>query len=997
MAVPGPPELGRGVVVLPRAVPPAPWDGCPRVVIDHSVLDDPAAALATLQDAWFARRPLVVELAVDSKVLQERESSMLPVHDLSPRFEFALERLHFLVWANNYDARNGAPIWWHGRKALRSFATQGIEESETADIELADGTPLWVDGGPFAPTADAGGFRIVHRWNTEAGSLSPVGHHAPEADLAADQAAAVSHPAGGARVIAPAGSGKTRVLTERLRYLLEERGAAPSSVTALAYNKKAADELQERCGALVTSRGPHIRTLNSVGLSICNEFGGPGRLDVLEEPRVRDLVQQIFEVRRQANTDTVLPYIDALSAVRLGLTPPAAVEEQIPDASGLAEGFGAYREALLQAGAVDFDEQIYRAIEILLRNPEARSAAQARCRHLLVDEFQDLNPAHMLLIRLLSAPTYDIFGVGDDDQVIYGYAGATPEYLINFKDYFAGARAYALEVNYRCPPAVVTAATHVLSYNTARIAKAITTPSGSTDALPAFGDPLREHGPVAVIDTDAELMAQTAVSAVSAWRDAGVAPDEIAVLSRVNSTLLPVQVALSEAGIPSNAPLSVDVLRRTGIATTFAYLRMGLSPEAIRREDIAQTIRRPSRGIAPNVTEMLSERSMTSVHDIRRLAGRLSGRDVSKLTDYADSIDAVVKACRDSSAAAVRAVRTDVGLGETMDVLDSSRRGADRSTHADDLLALESLAALHPDVASFEPWLRAALGRRPPEGPSVHLSTVHKIKGREWEHVIVYGASKGLFPHRLSDDGEGERRVFHVALTRAIRQVLVLADARDPSPFVAELDGSRAHTPVLRARREARAPGEASASRSTTLLNKLRGQSQTGRRGARATPPRPLPTTPVVTAEVGLAFEHGGHVGTVVELAESAAIIEVGSARLRVPYGTEVRVQATTMQLVSPEQGADSSDPAETYVQALREWRSTAAKSASVPAYVVLNDAELVGIATTRPTTLAELAQCKGVGPVRLERWGDELLAALDGAEGDGAGAGATVTEGVQG
>ena len=175
----------------------------------------------------------------------------------------------------------------------------------------------------------------------------------------------------------------------------------------------------------------------------------------------------------------------------------------------------------LQAGAVDFDEQIYRAIEILLRDPEARSVAQSRCRHLLVDEFQDLNPAHMLLIRLLSAPAYDIFGVGDDDQVIYGYAGATPEYLINFEDYFAGAQAYALEVNYRCPPAVVTAATHVLSYNAARIAKTITTPAGSTDDLPDFGDPLRAHGPVAVIETEAELLPQTAVAAVAAWRDGG--------------------------------------------------------------------------------------------------------------------------------------------------------------------------------------------------------------------------------------------------------------------------------------------------------------------------------------------------------------------------------------------------------------------------------------------------------------------------------------------
>jgi len=116
-----------------------------------------------------------------------------------------------------------------------------------------------------------------------------------------------------------------------------------------------------------------------------------------------------------------------------------------------------------------------------------------------------------------------------------------------------------------------------------------------------------------------------------------------------------------------------------------------------------------------------------------------------------------------------------------------------------------------------------------------------------------------------------------------------------------------------------------------------------------------------------------------------------------VPFGAEVRVEGTTRRLVSPAQADGSSDPAEKYVQALREWRSTAAKSASVPAYVVLNDAELVGIATRRPNTLAELARCKGVGPVRLERWGDELLAALDGADGDGAVAGATVSEAAQG
>ena len=227
---------------------------------------------------------------------------------------------------------------------------------------------------------------------------------------------------------------------------------------------------------------------------------------------MRDLVQHVFEVRRQANTDTVLPYIDGLAAVRLGLTSPELVEELIPDAAGLAAGFDAYREALAEAGALDFDEQIYRSIEILLADPEARASAQSRCRHLLVDEFQDLNAAHMLLIRLLCAPTYSCFGVGDDDQVIYGYSGATPEYLINFRDYFPGAHDYALEVNYRCPPHVVTATNTLLSYNRRRIAKTITTPPGRSDTLADFDPPVHGRGSISVVSSPAEQLPKTAVS-----------------------------------------------------------------------------------------------------------------------------------------------------------------------------------------------------------------------------------------------------------------------------------------------------------------------------------------------------------------------------------------------------------------------------------------------------------------------------------------------------
>ncbi len=754
-------------------------------------LSEPGAVVQILHATWMERQPVVIELMAEPSLLRAPECSSAPVYTLSPRFEFTRERLHYLVWANNYDARSGELVWWHGRRAARFFAEQGVCVGGPADIVLSEGTPLFVDGGPFLPPVSVGGIGVVHRWNVEAGSLERLGDEAPSSELAPDQLAAVRHGVGGARVIAPAGSGKTRVLTERLRHLVRDLRVHRGVVTALAFNTKAAEEMRERCAELLGPDGPHIRTLNSVGLWICNEFGRAGRLRTIDEVEVRDLLQRLFEIRRQFNTDTVLPYIDALSSIRLGLAAPRLVEEAIPDAVGIAEGFDRYRSALADAGLVDFDEQIYRAIEILVSDPGARATAQERCRLLLVDEFQDLNPAHMLLIRLLSSPAFNCFGVGDDDQVIYGYAGATPEFLIDFTTYFPGAAHHALEVNYRSPPAIISAATCLLSYNRERVQKTIRAPDGPVDLSTQQVGGLSSAAALRVLREPVATLAGRVVELAHEWHEAGASWEQIAVLARVNSALLPVQLACTDAGIPCTTPLDTKVLGRTGVRTALAYLRIGGYPERISAEDLDQTIRRPSRGVARNVVEMLTKRGWSSVSDVRGLASRLSGRDVSKLLSYADDLEAVAEACRESTAAALRTVREEIGLDESMDVLDSSRREADRSTHADDLLALESVASLHPETATFETWLRELLTRPQLRGDVVLLSTIHKMKGREWDRVIVFGASEGLLPHRLSDDEEGERRVFHVAITRARRQAVILADVEAPSVFLDELEGQR--------------------------------------------------------------------------------------------------------------------------------------------------------------------------------------------------------------
>jgi DNA helicase-2/ATP-dependent DNA helicase PcrA len=868
-----PPALGRSVVVRSGQRVPEPWSGSPRVEITAATLRSPAEMVATLHQAWARRRPVAVELGVDPDELRRPARCSVPPYALTPAFELPVDRLHFLVWANAYDARGGDLVWWHGRKAARRFAAEGVQLGGLADVALADGTPVFVDGGPpRSPVLE--GALVVHRWNAEAGRLVPDGHGLPRAALAPDQLAAVTHSSGPARVIAPAGSGKTRVLTERLRHLLADRHVDPSVLTVLAYNTKAADELRERCAEVVTSRGPQIRTLNSLGFAICNELGGHGRLQVLGEVEVRSLVESLFEIRHRANTDTVVPYIEALSAIRLGLVAPADAEELHPDAAGITEGFDRYRMALADAAALDFDEQIYRAIEILLTDPEARASAQERCRYLLVDEFQDLNPAHLLLVRLLCAPSYDCFGVGDDDQVLYGYSGATPEYLVGYDRYFPGAARHACEVSYRCPPVVVRAAANLLSYNRQRVAKTVRA---------APGRPERPEALVVRRAPGGDL-ASLAVEAVKGWEAGGVDRRDMVVLARVNSALLPVQVALGEAGIPCDSTLTARVLGRTGVRTAFAYLRMGADPDRISRRDVEDTIRRPSRGIAPNVVAMLTNRSHTSVADIRRLAGSLTGRDRPKLVAYAADVDKVARACLGQTAAALRTIRVELGLGETMEVLDGSRDEPDRSTHHDDLLALESVAAFHPDPATFASWLREVLDRPQAGGPAVLISTVHRIKGREWRRVVVFGVSAGLFPHRLGHDTEGERRVLHVALTRASEEVLVLADAGSPSFFLEEMAASSPR----------RASGEPVPG---TLV------------------PAPAPVIPATCA-------------------------------------TEAGV-------------------------GLRAWRTAVARREGMPPYVVLSDRHLEGIVAAAPVTLAELARCKGIGPMKLEKWGDDILAVL--------------------
>jgi DNA helicase-2/ATP-dependent DNA helicase PcrA len=857
------------ILTAGAAAPPA-WRGTGEVRIDDAALAEPAAVVASLHEAWAQRRPIRIELAVDPTRFRAPDTLPDELWRLGPGVELWSERLHFLVWANSYDGRaDGEPIWWWGRKAARLGAVEGGE----ADVRLPDGTPAWIDGGPRAPLAvPLEGAAVVHRESVELGSLRPQpAPTPPAAELAADQLEAVAHGSGPARIIAPAGSGKTRVLTERYRHLLVDRGYERETVVALAYNKKA----QEEMAARLPSLGARIHTLNAWGYAILSRALGR-RPTLLDEREVRAIVERLVPSRqRRVNTDPIGPYLDGLSLIRLGLRRPEEVEDALDDVTGLAAAYEPYREELRRRGAIDFDEQVFGAAEALLRDGELRRAVQADHRHLLVDELQDLTPAHLLLVRLAAGPAADVFGVGDDDQCIYGHAGADPRFLIDYPRYFPGAHEHALEVNYRCPVPVTEVAAMLLAYNEVRVPKRIR--SGPE----ADGDP----SSFAVVTHAADEGATALVEAVTGWlAEPTTAPGEVAVLARVQSLLLAPHVALAEAGVPVDSILDEGVLNRLGVRAALAYLRIAIAPDEVHGADLSEVHRRPSRGLPQWATKWLER--CRSVDDVRSAAARIDDAKVgSKLDDLAADLDRLARLATKGATARelLVAVRDDIGLGSAMTLLDST--GGASGSHLDDLEALLQVADLHPDARTFEAWLRRAFHRERVEG-GVTLSTIHRVKGREWDRVVVFGASEGLMPHRLADDVEEERRVLHVGVTRGRHRVLVLGDRSRRSPFLGELDGSA----------------------------------------------------------------------------------ERGHLRDAAP--------APTVTATAPRSDSTAS-------VALRAWRLRRSQADGVPAFVVLSDKHLDGIAERRPTTLVELRACPGIGPAKLDTYGDEILEVLGGLTSD--------------
>jgi len=957
----GPDALGRSVLIELGSSTPTPWSECPHVVINEQSISEPRT-LVVVRNAYLNRNRLVLELPKGmgrpKYGVNDDNVWVIPAN-----FDFVSEVIWRLSTMNSVDARNlEEPTFPLVERAIQ-LGAQPINDT-TAEIVLPDGTPAWCDGGPLflwdKDDARLFGRSVIPRMTIRQGALTPICNQSVTADLAPDQLAAVGDPGIRARIIAPAGSGKTRVLSERVRHLVNS-GVPTSAMVLLAYNKRAEEEMRSRTSDLAELE---IRTIDSLVLAIVNGTRGflssDNSRQLILEPDVRRIITDLVKFPRRANVDPVGPWTSALTQARLGLEPPEDIEEAYGgDVDGFTEFYPRFRAHLKESGHADFNEFVLLALERLLRDPRARLTAELKTEVILVDEFQDLTPAHMLLLRLLAGPTLSLFAVGDDDQTIYGFNGASPEWLVDFNDHVPHAAHHALEVNYRCPAPVVVGASNLLSRNAFRVHKRVRPgPSSVTD-------------PQSLAIAKTENQARVVVDRVTSLLTTGVLPSEIAILSRVNVGLLPAFVALVMAGIPVNLRDSENLLGGSGIDAVLTWLRLATRPESFSGNDLTLAARRPSRSIHPEILKWLGkQRSLDQLH---KMHGELKEPAASKVKGFIDDLERLKSEVKTGTTASVlNLLNGGLGLGAVLASLDEGRPAGVKAANSDGVRSLIALAQLHPDASSFEAWLRQMLSTSQ-DDEGVVLSTVHKVKGLEWPHVVIYDASEDVFPHRLSNDLEEERRVFHVAITRCQNSLFITTDPSSPSIFLSEMDA-----PGVPLSSSVSAPE----SRKSTLSSTPATLSPRNKHSRRQSPSAPPP----IEAVVGLVFRWGGYECVVNEVNNFGAVVTIGSGRLTIEFGARVvnlgshrtltrgsAAKAIESRLGDRDNVPNSSNPS--LREALKKWRREQSSFEGVPAFIVFYDTTLDELCERLPQTMSELRHVKGFGPIKVEKYGDSVLA----------------------
>ncbi|PYO31295.1 MAG: hypothetical protein DMD51_13960 [Gemmatimonadetes bacterium] len=609
------------------------------------------------------------------------------------------------------------------------------------------------------------------------------------------QAAAVRHPGGPLLVLAGAGSGKTRVLTARIAYLIQEQGVAPQRIFAVTFTNKAAGEMRSRVATLLGAdpKGLWIGTFHSLSARLLRReaaaLGFGPNFTIYDQDDSESFIKRLLEQRGlspKANPPRAIHAVISSAKNHLLLPEELGAQAESPLERAAADIYATLGPALRQANAMDFDDLLLHPLTLFREHPERLAYWQQRFEHVLVDEFQDTNAAQYRLVKLLAAQHTNLCVVGDDDQAIYGWRGADVRHMLSFQQDFPGATLIKLEQNYRSTQVILDAANGVIAENTRRLGKTLftATPGGEPVTLLAAADERDEAEWLA-----AELVRRSA--------EADVPYEGMAILYRTNAQSRPLEEAFRFRGIPYRLVGAVSFYERREVKDVLAYLRLIANPAD--DEAFVRIVNVPRRGIGDaSLSQLLrtatqwgrplleTARAAERIADLRpnvREAFQALARLIDELRARVADAD---------PATALEQVIAAVGYGPYL--ADEGPEGIERLENVQELIAgAAAWAETAVDegdeggaTSSIERYLtQAALVTSADQGTGdptgVTLMTVHMAKGLEWPVVTLAGLEDGLFPlaRAAAEPGglEEERRLCYVGLTRA-REKLYLSWAR---------------------------------------------------------------------------------------------------------------------------------------------------------------------------------------------------------------------------
>ncbi len=622
-------------------------------------------------------------------------------------------------------------------------------------------------------------------------------------------------------IIAGAGSGKTRVLTVRIAYLMS-LGVDAFSILALTFTNKAAREMKSRIAQIVgtnEAKNLWMGTFHSVFARIlrseADKLGYPSNFTIYD---TQDSVRLISAVIKEMQLDKdiykpkqilsrISSYKNSLITVKAYFNNPELQEaDAMSKKPRLGEIYQNYVDRCFKAGAMDFDDLLLKTNELLNRFPDVLAKYQDRFRYILVDEYQDTNHSQYLIVRALSDRFQNICVVGDDAQSIYAFRGANINNILNFQKDYEGVKTYRLEQNYRSTKNIVEAANSIIEKNKTRLDKVVWTAND-------LGNKIKIHRSI----TDGEEGRFVASTIWEQKMTQQMTNGQFAILYRTNAQSRAMEDALRKRDIPYRIYGGLSFYQRKEIKDVLCYLRLVINPKD--EEALIRVINYPARGIGDTTVEKLTiaanhyKRSIFEVmQNIDKIDLKLNSGTKAKLQDFVTMIQSfqVINENQDAFYLADH-VAKKTGLVQELKK-DGTPEGIARIENIEELLngikdftegqkeidgARGALSEFMEDVA-----LATDLDKDTGDDDRVALMTIHLAKGLEFPYVFVVGMEEDLFPSAMSmstrSELEEERRLFYVALTRAEKQAyLTYAQSRyrwgkltdsEPSRFIEEID-----------------------------------------------------------------------------------------------------------------------------------------------------------------------------------------------------------------